>query len=284
MKRCPSCGKVAEDDSLDFCTHCGAYFVVRQDGSPPPDTSVLPDDPLERGEVLLAAGRFPEGAAAFREAAEPDIDDVTYGRMVDALAGCMLGSVLQPQTYRNADIPGLARIMADRELVLDLMRKLSGSLEVCTIQNGVLGLANCYMFLFVDAFVVYPDMRDLREICDSALNDVKAMVDKAVGLVNAYPGKGPGPLDWLDSYRSFVEEMVDAVADIVSSTPKERLDELSARWADVQRPAYAAMVSNAFVLNTQSTATGKFASRILRKTGGSQLKGFSKTYLSGPKG
>ncbi len=283
MKRCPSCGKVAEDDSLDFCTHCGAYFVVRPDGSPPPDTSSLPSDPIDRGEVLMAAGRLAEGAAAFREVAGPGIDDQTYGRILDAVTGCMLGSVIQPQMYKGADIPGLARLMADRELILDVMRKLSGSLGVCNIQNGVLGLANCYMFLFVDTFTVYTDMHDLREICDTALEDVRAMLDRATGLVDAYPSRGPGPLEWLAVYTTFVEEMVDAVSDIVSSTPKERLDELASEWMDVQKPVYAVMVSNAFVLRTQSAAVGKITSKLLRRTGGSQLKGFAKAYLSGPR-
>ena len=143
----------------------------------------------------MAAGRLAEGAAAFREVAGPGIDDQTYGRILDAVTGCMLGSVIQPQMYKGADIPGLARLMADRELILDVMRKLSGSLGVCNIQNGVLGLANCYMFLFVDTFTVYTDMHDLREICDTALEDVSFAVEEGdfVGIIGS-TGSGKSTL------------------------------------------------------------------------------------------
>ena len=286
MKRCPSCGKSTADDSLDFCTHCGAYFVVRPGGSPPPDTSRLPDDPMERGETLMEVGRFPEGAAAFREALQgrPEVDDAVYGRIVDAVTGCMLGISLQPQAYKGADIPRLAQMMPDRELLVDVMGRLARSLDVCSIQNGVLGLANSYMYLFVDTFHIYTDARDMEGICETARDDLRAMLDRAVGLVDAYPGRGPGPLEWLSSYSSFVDDVLDTVSDIVTGQTGETLDRLASRWSEASKPTYAVMVGNAFLLITQSAAAGKFSSRILRKTGGTQLKGFEKTYLAGPRG
>ena len=286
MRRCPSCGKVTDDDSLDFCTHCGAYFVVRPGGSPPPDTTRLPDDPMDRGETLMEVGRFSEGAAAFREALQdrPEVDDAAYARVVDAVTGCMLGISLQPQAYKGADMPFLAQMMPDRELLVDVMRRLAGSLDVCSIQNGVLGLANSYMYLFVDTFHIYTDARDMEGICETARDDLRAMLDRAMGLVDAYPGRGPGPLEWLSTYNSFVEEVLDTVSDMVAGQTAEDLDRLASAWADASRPTYAVMVSNGFLLTSQSAAAGKLSSRILRKTGNTQLRGFEKVYLAGPKG
>ena len=197
MRRCPSCGKVTEDDSLDFCTHCGSYFMVRQGSAPAqPASSSLPDDPMLRGEMLMDSGRFVEGIACWRDAIPGiQLDDSAYGRVVDATTRCLLGIAVDPNTYRDAGMISFAMTMPDREPLTDIMSRLANSLDVCTIQNGVLGLANPYMYLFMDTFALYTDLRDVNEICADAEDAVGEMVEKAIHLSNAFPDSRPGPLD-----------------------------------------------------------------------------------------
>lgn len=285
MKTCPSCGRTTGDDSLDFCPACGAYYVTRPAGAPVPDTSILPKDPMERGSVLLDAGRLAEGVECYREvlADRGQPDDVTYRLIVDSIVGCMLGIALQQDDYRKAGMVELALLMPDREPLMDIMHGLKGSLGVCSIQNGVLGLANGYMYLYLDCFSLYTDIRDLREVCETAYKDLGDMVDQAIGMVDAIRARGPGPLEWLSAYHSFCESVLDAVYDIQSKASEQEQKRLAKAWADSNRTTYAGMVRNAFLLDINSTAAGRISSKVLRKSGDSQLRAFEKTYLAGPK-
>lgn len=285
MKRCPGCGKVTEDDSLEFCPVCGEYYVTRPGGQPVPDTSSLPDDPFERGCVLLDAGRFAEGVQALRESVQAGraVDDATYARIVDSITGCMLGIALQPDSYKNAGMVRLAILMPDREPLEDIMRRLAGSLGVCMIQNGVLGLANSYVYLYLDTFTLYTDLRDLARISADAARDLGEMLDKAMGLKDAFPKNGPGPLEWLSCYYNFAENLRDAAEDAVQSTSAEELDRLAHAWAESNRPIYSTPVANAFAMATHSTAGGKISSKILSRSGSSQVRAFAKVYLKGPR-
>ncbi len=285
MRRCPSCGKVTEDDSLDFCTHCGSYFMVRQNGASAPSiVSSLPDDLMLRGEVLMDSGRFAEGISCWRDAIPgTELDDATYSRLVEATTRCLLGIAVDPNTYRNAGMVSFAMTMPDREPITDIMDRLSRSLGVCSIQNGVLGLANPYMYLFMDSFALYTDLRDINEICVEAEDAVGEMVERAIHLSNAYPDSKPSPLDWLSCYSVFTGKVLDTVEDMVNSTTPGRVEELAEAWASASGLTYLGPLNNSFFLATHSTMAGKLSGKVLGRSSNSQLAAFSKMYLAGPK-
>ena len=285
MRRCPSCGKTTDDDSLDFCTHCGSYFMVRQNASAQaPTVTSLPDDPMLRGEVLMDSGRFVEGIACWRDAIPGmRIDDATYGRIVDATTRCLLGIAVDPNTYRDAGMISFAMTMPEREPLTDIMERLARSLDVCSIQNGVLGLANPYMYLFMDTFAMYTDLRDVNEICADAEDAVGEMMEKAINLPNAFPDSRPGPLDWLSCYSVFTGKVLDTVEDMVNGTTLERVGELADRWASAPGLTYLEPLNNAFFLTTHSVIAGKLSGKVLGRSSNSQLAAYSKMYLAGPK-
>ena len=285
MRRCPSCGKTATDDSLDFCTHCGSYFMARQGAVPSPSaTFSLPDDPMIRGEVLMDSGRFVEGIACWRDAIPgTQLDDGAYGRIVDAATRCLLGIAIDPTTYREAGMVSFAMTMPDREPLTDIMRRLEGSLDVCTIQNGVLGLANPYMYLFMDTFALYTDLRDMNEICTDAEDAVGEMVERALNLSNAFPDSRPSPLEWLSCYSLFTGKVLDTVEDMVNATVPARVEELADLWASAPGLTYLGPLNNAFFLATHSAMAGKLSGKVLNRSGNSQLAAFSKMYLAGPR-
>lgn len=283
MKRCPSCGQETKDDSQEFCTRCGAYFVAHPQSVLAARDLQLPDDPLARGMSLMDIGSFGEAVRTWDEAvrAGMTVDDSTYRRMLDSAAGCMLGTVMQPSMYQSAAVPQFASAMPDREFVSDLMSKLAGSLGVCSIQNGVLGLANPYMFLFLDCFAVYTDLRDLRQCCERACDDLGAMVTKASGLPDAIHARGPGPLEWLSSYRDFSALMRDTISDMLSGIPDAEADRLAEAWRSASSISYLGHVQSAFALSSQALAAGRIAGRMMRKTRDMQVEAFRKRYLSG---
>lgn len=282
MKKCPSCGQETKDDSQEFCTKCGSYFVERPVGAPTFSQS-LSGDPIGRGMAAMDVGNFAEGIRAWDDAIRSGtrVDSLTYARMVDSAAGCMLGTVLQPQAYDAAAVPQLATAMPDREFVSDLMAKLAGSLEVCSIQNGVLGLANSYMYLFLDSFAVYTDLRDLRRVCETACEDVGAMVAKASVLQDAIMAKGPSPLEWLASYQDFTALVRDTVAGMVDSASKEELDRLAEHWTNARSIDYIGYVKGAFGLNSQAVMAGSITARMLVKSRDTQIRTFEKKYMKG---
>ena len=113
MKRCPSCGQETRDDSQEFCTRCGAYFVTGHQGPAKIGQTGMdmPEDPVERGMALMDVGSFGEAVRIWDGALRSGtvVDDITYRRMVDSAAGCMLGTVMQPQMYASAAIPEMYR-------------------------------------------------------------------------------------------------------------------------------------------------------------------------------
>ena len=234
MKRCPSCGQETRDDSQEFCTRCGAYFVTGHQGPAKIGQTGMdmPEDPVERGMALMDVGS--------------------------------------------------ASAMPDREFVSDLMAKLAGSLGVCSIQNGVLGLANSYMMLFLDCFAVYTDLRDLLRSCEGACEDLGAMVAKASVLPDAIQAKGPGPLEWLSAYQDFAALLRGTVSDMMDGSSEEAVSALADRWAVARSITYLGPVQAAFTFNTQAVVAGSITSRMLLKSRDSQVKAFSKRYMKGP--
>lgn len=286
MKRCPSCGQETRDDSQEFCTRCGAYFVTGHQGPAKIGQTGMdmPEDPVERGMALMDVGSFGEAVRIWDGVVRSGtvVDDITYRRMVDSAAGCMLGTVMQPQMYASAAIPQFASAMPDREFVSDLMAKLAGSLGVCSIQNGVLGLANSYMMLFLDCFAVYTDLRDLLRSCEGACEDLGAMVAKASVLPDAIQAKGPGPLEWLSAYQDFAALLRGTVSDMMDGSSEEAVSALADRWAVARSITSLGPVQAAFTFNTQAVVAGSITSRMLLKSRDSQVKAFSKRYMKGP--
>ena len=190
---------------------------------------------------------------------------------------------IDPTTYREAGMVSFAMTMPDREPLTDIMRRLEGSLDVCTIQNGVLGLANPYMYLFMDTFALYTDLRDMNEICTDAEDAVGEMVERALNLSNAFPDSRPSPLEWLSCYSLFTGKVLDTVEDMVNATAPARVEELADLWASAPGLTYLGPLNNAFFLATHSAMAGKLSGKVLNRSGNSQLAAFSKMYLAGPR-
>ena len=236
---------------------------------------------MERGCALMDAGSFAEAVRTWDDAvrAGARVDDALYRRMLDSAAGCMLGTVMQPQVYQAASVPQLAAAMPERELVTDLMSKLAGSLGVCSIQNGVLGLANPYMMLLLDCFAVYTDLRDLAQCCGRACEDLGAMVARASGLEDAIHARGPGPMEWLTFYQDFAALMRDTVSDMLAQMPEGEAERLAEAWRSAPSITYLGHVQSAFASGTQALAAGRIAGRMFRKTRDMQVESFRKRYL-----
>ena len=283
MKRCPSCGHVASDDSLDFCTGCGAYFSETHDPAPLED--ILPEDPLERGCLLLDAGRLGEGVTTLTSwiggGAVPD--DRSYARVVDGITACMLSIVVQPDAYRSADMPALEAALPDRDPIRDVMEGLASNLCICSIRNGVLGLANAYMMLLEDHIATHPDIRDVSAACSAASESLGCMVEKADGLPNGFRVRGPDPIEWLRSYHGLCVTLADAAASVCSSNGSAELDSLARSWSEVRSPKYMTYVRGAFKLAGQIPLTGRFSRKMAVRAMESEAQVFARTYADGPR-
>jgi hypothetical protein len=231
MVKCPACGAEVTDPSLGFCTACGAYLSAQ--GKAPAPEPAVPSDPVEEGAWMASAGRIAEATAAWKKRlyAEPRVSDAVYERMLSSLTEGMLNYPVSAQSFHAAGFADIDMMIRDRELIPDLMKRLSSSLGVCKIQNGVLGLAHPYMFLLIEAFSAYTDIRELRDLCSEAAVALGNMIETAQGLPNAMPGKKPEPLRCLNAYLSFTESLRNEAAKVSSSLPSERLDALADEWS-----------------------------------------------------
>lgn len=277
MKYCPSCGMEA-DDSQDFCYGCGSYFNVNRKSRA--DVPV-PSDPLGAGCLFMDEGRFSEAIGAWRGGLDEgmDVDDITYDKILDSTIGCVISAVLTPQEYTSAGVPDFARMMPDREFIPDLMSKISDNLEICMIQNGVLGLATPYMMLLSDCFVVYPDIRDLQAQCAQAADVLDAMVAKAESLPAAPQARGPPPMKWLVGYRDLEALLRSAIDNAVSLSSRERLDELADIWSSEPELSYLRFVRAAFNISAQAVVAGRFSSKMFLRARDHNVRAFASAYL-----
>ena len=186
MVKCPACGAEVTDPSLGFCTACGAYLSAQ--GKAPAPEPAVPSDPVEEGAWMASAGRIAEATAAWKKRlyAEPRVSDAVYERMLSSLTEGMLNYPVSAQSFHAAGFADIDMMIRDRELIPDLMKRLSSSLGVCKIQNGVLGLAHPYMFLLIEAFSAYTDIRELRDRIAATrvleeLHELDPLVDLLLG-------------------------------------------------------------------------------------------------------
>ncbi len=283
MVKCPACGAEVTDPSLGFCTACGAYLSAQ--GKAPAPEPAVPSDPVEEGAWMASAGRIAEATAAWKKRlyAEPRVSDAVYERMLSSLTEGMLNYPVSAQSFHAAGFADIDMMIRDRELIPDLMKRLSSSLGVCKIQNGVLGLAHPYMFLLIEAFSAYTDIRELRDLCSEAAVALGNMIETAQGLPNAMPGKKPEPLRCLNAYLSFTESLRNEAAKVSSSLPSERLDALADEWSGPAAPPYIIHVRAAFLLTLRSLTAGRFGTSHLLKRRDGLLRTFGEEYSEGTK-
>lgn len=282
MKQCPSCGQWTDDDSQEFCVRCGAYYVKSPTGRPIPLNQDLPSDPVSAGCILMDAGRFSEAIGAWRGALDEGLvlDITEYNRVLDSTIGCIVSTVIHPNEYVAAAIPDFARMMPDREFIPDLMKRIIGSVDVCMIQNGVLGLANPYLMLFSDCFVVYPDLRDVLDECNNACDAFSVMVDKASKLpVN--DAKGVPPMKWLEAYGDCAFSIRDAVSDAVSSHTSDELDALTDAWSSAPALVYLDDIRVAMMFNARAVTSGRLTRGMMIRSRNAHISKYVSRYLKG---
>lgn len=284
MKVCSSCGHSNGEDA-EFCVKCGAYFPGSPGAPKVSDDSDLPSDPMDRGFALMAQGRFSEAFPCWTSAVRDghEITDAEYSRMVSSSTDTLLNTIMSFEQYRRARAYELALELDDRDLLTDMMGRLESSRGVCSMQAGVLGLTNMYVYLALDCFNVYPDIRDMRDIWSKAVEDIGSLRALAQGMPPSEGKPVRQPLAWLDNYLSFAELLSGVMDRIVSENDAGLLDDAADHWSSVNNSGCVNLIVAAFNSNTQLMVAGKLTSKLMVKTRDMQLDAFVKTYLNVPR-
>lgn len=284
MKVCPECGATAMSDDDEFCVKCGAMYPKA--GAPAATVAtkvhvVSTADPVERGFVAMSSDNFAEAVKCWTEAAKAgtEFDTQTYNRILEKTTETMLRIVVTPDLYRSARLWGLAATI-DQDILTDLMDRLSASIGVCTMQSGVLGLSNGFMFLYIDCFNVYTDLRDLLEATSKAVDGMNSMCEAAKGLPEGDITKPGVAMAVVEAHRRFAESMHSTITGMIADVGEDRLEELSDYWASKSSLPYPALIFNAFNINAQLSVAGKLSAKLLSKTRDMEIQTFSKTYLA----
>ena len=277
MRKCASCGFVNDSDDLNFCVRCGALF---DKGRKVPDASTMPSDPLERGFSYLSSDCFPEAIQSFTQAMSDQIpDDDAYSKLLDGITSCMLRVPMNYEDYLRADMSKLALTLEDRDIITDLMGRLSDSRDVCNIQAGLMGLANEYLYLTFDAMAVYTDLRDLMEIVSDAIVNLDQLAEHSLKLPSP-----EGKVDnWahmlIGNYIEFMQVLRETIQRAISSHTPEELDAASDKWASAPSCNYINTIRGAFSASVQTAAAGKLMSKMLLKMRDTQLTAFVSIYF-----
>lgn len=287
MYKCPSCGAHINDVSLGFCPVCGAYFskAAEKSSSAAQVTPANAEDPLEKGIRLATIGALSEATANFMAAyrGKEGPSDADYERLLEAVNEGMINNTIPFREQLKANLPALDMALEGREFIPDLMRKLSGSLGVCKIQNGVLGLANSYIYTFIGAYAAYTDVRELKELSTEAASRLLEMEDKAKDLPNVMPGAKPDPMRCLAAYRDYANKLVEADRKIESSVSPEELERLVNAWTETHQAKYITHITNGFVYTLRLAMAEKFSTGTFMRRRAKELDAFVSEYLAGPK-
>ncbi len=298
MKICPKCGQATNDDSDGFCTKCGAYFTeepkaqqqpsalasaMGMSAAPARQTSVpVPEDgTFEAGFDDMAAGNYPEGVAqwisAVRSQGQPS--EELYGRMLAAILDC-IGSSLEKRRLESRSGTADLAMELDEDLITDI---ISGMVSRFTGLDGagVISVSAEYMFLVLESFSVYPDLRDVREIMAKASEDLeayRASVPPEDGMYAIVERELPISL----SYLSLMSEALDSA---IAEAGDERMDKLADYWSSKATLPYANIACQIAALNAQIAGAknaGKLTMKLFKKGLAIQVDGFKKAYF-GPR-
>lgn len=299
MKICPKCGQATNDDTDEFCTKCGAYFAkeqkeVQQTSAmgammgmvEPPKSKAVPvpeGGTLQAGFDHMAAGNFAEAVAqwtsAVRENGQPSDED--YARMVTAAADCIVSSTGDAQAHSRAGLAELAMEL-DNDLVQDLMVNLASRVPDMRSRNQAADLATEYMYLAMEAFGVFPDLRDVLD----SLETVGPVMESIRSAGESLEQDDAGRLESVTTiYISYSALMSDAMRKGIENAGEERMEKLADYWSTKQTLPYANVAYQIASLHTQVSSAknvGKIMSKLFKKALDTQVEGFVRSYF-GPK-
>lgn len=299
MKVCPKCGQATNDDSDEFCTKCGAYFTdgraqvqqsspvaaamgmaaphVRDQAVPVPEGGTL-----RAGLDDMAAGNFPEAVAQWtswvRESGEPSEED--YRSMVVSACDCIMSTVGEGKAHSRAGVAELAMEL-DGDLLQDLSAELMSRLDGLSRMVQAGDLATECMYLAMESFSVYPDLRDVLEVMESVPQDMAAISAAAEGME---PDDGRAAR-LTETYTDYARMMGDAMRVQIEKAGDERMDRLADYWSSKPNLPYANIAYQIASLHTQIAAAknvGRLTGKLLKKGLDMQIDGFNKSYF-GPK-
>lgn len=300
MKICPKCGQATSDDTDEFCTKCGAYYTDAKPAeqqqqsamaaamgmaAPPVRDKALPvpeGGTLKAGLDDMEAGNFPEGVAQWtswvREAGEPSPED--YAAMVKAACDCIMTTVGDGQAHSRGGIADLAMEL-DAELLQDMIADLVSRAPTLTTKVQIGDLSTECMFLAMESFSVYPDLRDVLEVIDAVPAEMRSIEECAGGLE-----EDDGRADRLLAvYGDFAVMMGGVMRDAIAEAGEERMDRLADYWSTKPTLPYANVAYQTANIHAQISMAknvGKLTAKLLKKGMDMQLDGFRKSYF-GPK-
>ena len=300
MKVCPKCGQVTNDDSDEFCIKCGAYFTDQRKGQSQQTSAIsaamgmtaphVRDEPvpvpeggtLQAGMDDMSAGNFPEGVAQWtswvRSAGEPSEAD--YRSMVVSACDCIMSTVGDGRTHSRAGLAELAMEL-EADLLQDMSAELMSRLGGLTTMVQAGDLATECMYLAMEAFSVYPDLRDVLETMEALPGQMDAI---SAASASMEPDDGRAAR-LTETYSSYARMMDGAMRTEIEKAGDERMDRLADYWSSKAKLPYADIAYQIASLHTQISAmknVGRFAGKLLKKGLDMQIEGFVRSYF-GPK-
>lgn len=296
MKVCPKCGHVTADDSDEFCIKCGAYFSKDGGKASPgqdptaigaalgmsapherPEAVPVPEDgTLDAGFDDMSAGNYAEGLAQWISVTKGgEVSDEDYGRMLEAMSSCILSSLGDPQTPNRTGTAELAMEL-DQDLFPDLMGALASAAAGIDDPARLNRLSSEYMYLVLESFEVYPDLRDIVELLARVPGDMDGLrASPAASDEAAAKAIGTG--------SSFVSMMTDFLNREIAAAGDDRMERLSDYWsskADLPYARIAYQIASMHVQISGAKNVGRLTSKLFKKGMDMQLDAFKRSYFS----
>ena len=224
VKKCPSCGKLIIG-STTVCKKCGASLIENDDIY---NTIQGGIDAMEEGDLPLATYRWTEAVKA-----NGDPSDIEYKGMLKSTFKCILKQVNE-QGYRSREGMGeLASYLHQRLYMEDVMYTLGTALPTMSSKSKVGRLAAEYMYIALESFNVYPDLRYMVHLMDVA-HDTMVKFQQAFSEYQG-PDDGEGKeLTFYAEFTAFVAERIQARIDVVGDEELEQAIEYWKRQVNLE--------------------------------------------------
>ena len=270
MKVCQACGNTMNDDD-EFCSKCGAYFEKPKQSSTSQQTSGSASDVVDiRSTAAKWVAEIKDGLV---------IDETKYNEILTDCVSSVYISIASDASHQRGGVADLAIMIDDYDLVTDLLSGIADRMEHIGFQRQLMNVSNEYIFIVIDAFAVYTDLQDLREICTEATSVFNRMADM-IDSLEPMEKADRQPKPYLENYAQYFELVGSKIDAMISSMTPERMEFLSDYWAEHSESRFPQSILAGANANAQLINMGKIGGKLASKARDIELNAFATLYMA----
>ncbi len=227
MQNCLVCNKSTFSKTEEFCKKCGTKF----------GTIDYPKGTVEAGIASMDSGNYAEGMLRWvwyiKKGNKPTDDE--YELMIESASDCVIRQLSEPKYSSRDGLSDFGWELRERPVIEDLMTKLNSHFSGITTKRQLNRLAAEYMATSLNAFAIYPDLRDVIRIMRKAHVEMKECMDFAPTLVD----DDKTVMGEMKFYVNYSNDVAEAINSRIYMEGREKMNAVVDYWSKQTYLVYA---------------------------------------------